>query len=417
MTVGKKIAVVGTGISGMVSAHLLHEDHEVTVLEAGSYVGGHTNTVDVVTHGERHAVDTGFIVFNPENYPNFVKLLTRLGVAWKESSMSFSVRSEALDMEYRPSSLDALFAQRSNLLRPWFWRMLQEIFRFRKESVELLEQDEVTTLGDYLMEKDYSRPFIDYFIVPMGAAIWSSGPAAFTEFPARYFAEFFNNHGFLKIKGQPQWQVIQGGSREYVRALTRGFRDRIRLNSPVKRIRRSGEGVLVKVDGEAEERFDEVIIAAHSDQALCMVEDPTPVEREVLKAIEYQENETVLHTDTSLLPRRRKVWASWNAFVPAAQGDRVTVTYNMNELQGLETDDTYCVTLNQTDRIDPARIIRTIHYTHPVYTLEARAAQKRHAEISGADRIHYCGAYWGYGFHEDGVNSALEVVRCFGKEL
>jgi predicted NAD/FAD-binding protein len=251
----------------------------------------------------------------------------------------------------------------------------------------------------------------------MGAAIWSANPAVFTEFPARYFAEFFNNHGFLEVKGQPQWQVIEGGSREYARALIQNFRDRIRLNSPVQRIRRSGESVMVKVDGEEEERFDEVIVAAHSDQALGMLERPTVAEREILSAIEYQENETVLHTDTSLLPRRRKAWASWNAFVPATAGDRVTVTYNMNELQGLEAEDTYCVTLNQTDRIDPGKVIRTFNYTHPVYTLEARAAQKRHAEISGADRIHYCGAYWGYGFHEDGVNSALAVAGHFGKEL
>ncbi|MFH1999638.1 MAG: FAD-dependent oxidoreductase [Planctomycetota bacterium] len=414
-----RIAIIGTGISGMVTGHLLNGEHDLTLYEAGSYVGGHTHTVDVERQGKRYAVDTGFIVFNPENYPNFVKLMRSLGVPSKKSSMSFSVHCEKTGFEYRPSSLDTLFAQRGNLFKPWFWKMVKEIFRFRNESESLLagEADETTTLGEFLNERAYSEKFKDYFIIPMGAAIWSAGPERFERFPARYFAEFFANHGFLKTKDQPRWQVIEGGSRAYVDPLTRPFRDRIRINSRVRKVRRLSESVEVETEGEPAERFDEVIIAAHSDQALAMVENPTPQEREVLGAIAYQENETVLHTDASLLPANRKVWASWNYRIPRNRQDRVAVTYNMNELQGLDAKETFCVTLNQTGSIDPEKVIKRMTYTHPVFTPEARAAQKRHAEISGADRIHYCGAYWGYGFHEDGVKSALAVGRQFGKGL
>jgi predicted NAD/FAD-binding protein len=412
-----KIAVIGTGISGMVAAYLLHADHDVTVFEANGYVGGHTNTVDVKLDGKPYSVDTGFIVFNPENYPNFVKLMGKLGVSWQSSTMSFSVHCEKTGLEYRPSSLDSLFAQRRNLLKPWFWKMVKEIFRFRRESAALLDQEEVSTLGEYLDAGGYSRQFMNYFLIPMGAAIWSANPEDFDRFPAKYFAQFFANHGFLETKGQPQWQVIQGGSRAYTEPLTRAFRDRIRLNSPVRKVERKSQGVSVKTEKDPEELFDQVIIAAHSDQALDMIENPASLEREVLGAIAYQENETVLHTDSTLLPRNRKAWASWNYRIPKDSQDRVAVTYNMNLLQSLDAPETFCVTLNQTSRIDPGKVIRKMTYTHPVYDLESRAAQKRHDEISGTDRIHFCGAYWGYGFHEDGVNSALAVGRRFGKEL
>jgi predicted NAD/FAD-binding protein len=412
-----RIAVIGTGISGLVAAYLLQGEHDLVVFEANNYMGGHTHTVDVKLQDKTYAVDTGFIVFNPENYPNFLKLLNRLGVSWQKSSMSFSVHCEATGLEYRPSSLDTLFAQRRNFLKPWFWKMVMEIFRFRKESATLLARKEVTTLGDYLEVGSYSEAFKKYFIIPLGAAIWSADPGSFDRFPARYFAEFFANHGFLKRRGQPGWQVIQGGSREYTRPLTRDFRDRIRLNSPVRRVKRQPDGVMVKTEGEQEERFDQVVMAAHSDQALAMLDNPSLQEREVLSAIAFQDNDTVLHRDSSLLPRNRKVWASWNYRVPRDTLDRVALTYNMNMLQSLTAPETFCVTLNQGSKIDPHKIIEKMIYTHPVYNIEARAAQKRHEEISGADRIHYCGAYWGYGFHEDGVNSALAVGRRFGKEL
>jgi predicted NAD/FAD-binding protein len=331
--------------------------------------------------------------------------------------MSFSVRCEKTGLEYRPSSLDQLFAQRTNLLRPWFWRMVRDIFRFRRESMELLQMEERLTLGEYLERKGYSRGFMDYFIIPMGAAIWSADPGRFRDFPARYFAEFFANHGFLKARGQPRWKVVEGGSRTYVQAMTRGFADRIRTNCSVRSVSRRPDGVEVKAGNAPAERFDQVVIAAHSDQALAMLEEPTPAEREILGALPYQENRTVLHTEPSLLPKREKVWASWNYLVPAEPMARAAVTYYMNMLQGLEAPEAFCVTLNQEERIPSRRVLRAMTYHHPVYTLAGRAAQKRHHEISGQDRIHYCGAYWGYGFHEDGVKSALEVCKSFGETL
>jgi predicted NAD/FAD-binding protein len=412
-----RIAVIGTGISGMLAAYLLHEDHDLTVYEANDYVGGHTHTHDVPADGNTYAVDTGFIVFNEANYPTFVRLLRRLGVAWKPSRMGFSVRCERTGLEYRPSSLDTLFAQRRNLVRPWFWRMVRDIFRFRRQSVAVLETGDDRTLGQYLADGAYSRGFIDYFIVPMGSAIWSSDPVRFREFPVRTFVQFFENHGFLRVRGQPEWQVVRGGSKTYVEALTAPYRDRIRLRTPVRSVRRMDDAVEVRAEATEPEQFDHVVIAAHSNQALAMLADPTPAERDILGAIPYQENETVLHTDTSLLPRRRKVWASWNYHVPAQPLGRVAVTYAMNILQGLDAPVEFCVTLNRSDAVDPDTVIAAMTYAHPVFEPAGVAAQQRHAEISGVNRTHYCGAYWGYGFHEDGAASALAVARCFGKTL
>jgi predicted NAD/FAD-binding protein len=413
-----KLAVIGAGISGLTAAWLLAGEHDVTVFEAEDYAGGHTHTLDVDAGGRTWAIDTGFIVFNELNYPNFVRLLDRLGVLSKPSTMCFSVHCELTGLEYRPSNLDTLFAQRRNLLRPWFWRMIRDIFRFRRESLELLEgDDDALTLGEYLDRRRYSRAFAEKFLVPMGSAIWSAGPGSFGRFPARLFAEFFDNHGFLKVKGQPEWRVIRGGSRTYVRAMLRSLAGRVRLSCPVQSVRRVAEGVEVRAGHACPRRFDQAIIAAHSDQALAMLADPTPAERDVLGAIGYQPNDACLHTDTSLLPRRRKAWASWNAHIPAEPSERVAVTYDMNILQGLDAPEEFCVTLNRTGSIAPETVRARMTYAHPVYTPAARAAQKRWNEISGIDRIHYAGAYWGYGFHEDGVNSALAVTRAFGKEL
>jgi predicted NAD/FAD-binding protein len=412
-----RIAVIGTGISGMLAAYLLHEDHDLTVYEANDYIGGHTHTHAVPAADATYAVDTGFIVFNEANYPTFVRLLQRLGVAWKPSRMGFSVRCERTGLEYRPSSLDTLFAQRRNLVRPWFWRMVRDIFRFRRESVAVLDTGDDRTLGRYLADGGYSRGFIDYFIVPMGSAIWSSDPVRFREFPVQTFVQFFENHGFLRVRGQPQWQVVRGGSKTYVEALTAPYGDRIRLSAPVRSVRRTDDAVEIRTDRAAPERFDHVVIAAHSDEALAMLADPTPAEREILGAIPYQANETVLHTDTSLLPRRRKVWASWNYHVPPEPLGRVAVTYAMNILQGLDAPVEFCVTLNRSDAVDPDTVIATMTYAHPVFEPAGIAAQQRHGEIGGVARTHYCGAYWGYGFHEDGAASALAVARYFGKTL
>jgi len=412
-----RIAIIGTGVSGLVAAYLLHEEHELTVYEAEDYVGGHTHTVDVTVQGRTYAVDTGFIVFNERTYPNLVTLFRRLGVEWQNSCMGFSVRCERTGLEYRPTTLDTLFAQRRNIIRPSFWRMLRDIYRFRKESAELLEGEGEMTLGGYLDRRGYSREFVEHFIVPMGAAIWSAEPVGFRQFPARRFVRFFTNHGFLEFRGQPQWLVVKGGSRRYVERMTAGLGERIRTSCPVRSVRRSATGVEVTAGEATSELYDHVVIATHSDQALALLADPTDAERDILGAIAYQENVTELHTDTSLLPRRRKVWAAWNYHIPAGSRDRVAVTYDMNILQSLDAPVEFCVTLNRSESINAEKKIRSIVYAHPIYTPAAVEAQQRHAEISGVNRTHYCGAYWGNGFHEDGVNSALAVCRFFGKGL
>lgn len=413
-----KIAVIGTGISGMVVAHLLAGSHDLVVYEANDYIGGHTHTVDVEAGGKRFAVDTGFIVFNKVTYPNFVRLLRRLGVRWKPSQMSFSVKCEQSGLEYRPSSLGTLFAQRKNLLSPPFYRMIYDLFRFRRESEELLDREnQDKTLGQYLQEKRYSRMFSEKFILPMGAAIWSADSERFREFPARYFVEFFKNHGFLEVRNQPQWLVIEGGSRRYVEELIRPFADRIRLNSPVERVKRGQGGVEVKARGAEAERFDQVVIAAHSDEALAMLADASEAERDILASIPYQENLTLLHTDASILPERWACWASWNYYIPSREKGRQTVTYDMNILQGLDAPVEFCVTLNLEEVLNPEKVLRRIPYAHPVYTSKGLEAQGRREEINGVNRTYFCGAYWGYGFHEDGVKSALAVAKHFGKTL
>ncbi len=413
-----KIAVVGTGIAGMVAAHLLSEENELVVYEANDYVGGHTHTIDVVGDGFSCAVDTGFIVFNERTYPNFVTLMKRLGVAWKPSNMSFSVQCEESGLEYSPSTLRSLFAQRRNLVKPSFYRMLWDVFRFKRESRELLHSDDSSlTLRDYLRGRGYSRPFVQHFIIPMGEAIWSADPARFDEFPAVYFVKFFNNHGILNLRDQPRWLVIRGGSRSYVEPMTRPYRDSIRLGCPVERIRRFPDRVEVTSREGGVERFDRVVVAAHSDQALAMLEDPSDAEQRVLEAFPYQENLATLHTDTSVLPLRRAAWASWNYHIPRTGLGRVSVTYNMNMLQGLDCADTFCVSLNSTRPIAPDRIIADMVYHHPVYTPRGFAAQEGREAVNGVNRTYFCGAYWGYGFHEDGVNSALQVCRHFNRGL
>ena len=413
-----RIAVVGTGIAGMVAAYLLSDEHELVVFESEDYVGGHTHTIDVALNGQTYAVDTGFIVFNEKTYPNFIQLMKRLGIAWQLSNMSFSVQCKKTGLEFSPSSLNSLFIQRKNLLRPSFYRMIFDIFKFRRESEALLKSDDYNlTLEKFLIAKNFSRLFIEHFIMPMGGAIWSADPVKFKEFPALYFAQFFKNHGFLNVRHQPQWLVIKGGSKQYVAPLTRRFADRIRINCPVKSIRRHSDYVSVQAANAEPERFDQVVIATHSDQALAMLDDATETEKDILGAIPYQDNYTVLHSDESVLPRKKAAWASWNYHIPQAEMGRVALTYDMNILQSLDAPVEYCVTLNLPDTVDPAKKIKEMHYHHPVYNPKSLAARKRHEEINGVKRTYYCGAYWGYGFHEDGVNSALVVGKHFGKSL
>ena len=407
-----RIAIVGTGISGLLAANLLSREHEVSVFEANDYLGGHTNTIDVETEGGPVAVDTGFIVFNEWTYPRFIGMIEGLGVAWHDSDMSFSVRCDRSGLEYNGTSLDTLFAQRRNLFRPSFLGMIREILRFNREAPALLDAEgDDPSLGDYLAREGYSSSFVENYLVPMSAAVWSTPPGRMGEFPARTLIRFFENHGFLSVDERPTWRVITGGSKSYIGPLSEPFAERVRLSCPVEQIERRAHEVLVRTRGANEaEPFDHVVIATHSDQALRMLADPSVAERDILGAIPYQANRAVLHTDASVMPRTPRAWASWNYHRPREQGDALTVTYWMNLLQGLRTRDNYFVTLNPAAEIDPSRVLRSIHYEHPLFTREAVAAQARRGEISGVRRTSYCGAYWYYGFHEDGVRSALAVA-------
>ncbi len=409
-----RIAVVGGGVSGLVAAHLLHPDHELTVFEAGGYPGGHTNTIEVETERGPLAVDTGFIVFNDRNYPRFEALLAELGVASQRSDMSFGVSDG--DFEYASTSPNGLYAKRSHLLSPAFQRMVADVPRFQRRARALLESPEEPTLREWLATLGVSDAFIERVIVPQAAAVWSADPDQMWTFPARFLVEFFDNHGMLGLRGRPVWRTVAGGSKRYVEALTAPFADRIRLSTPVRSIERFEDRVEVTPAGGEPETFDEVVIAAHADQALAMLTDSTPAEREILGAFPYQANEAVLHTDRRLLPRRRRAWASWNYHLVADASGPATVTYHMNRLQSLDADEQYLVTLNHTEAIDPARIIRRIAYAHPVYTVAGQAAQRRYDEVGGRNRTHYCGAYWGWGFHEDGVASAHRAVAALGRE-
>lgn len=412
-----KIAIIGTGIAGNVAAYKLRQHHDITVFEAGSYVGGHTNTVDVDEGDTRLAVDTGFIVFNDRTYPHFIGLLDEIGQASQSSVMSFSVQSEDSGLEYGGSSLNSLFAQRSNLLRPAFYRMIRDILRFNDATLEHVEElDESEAIGAYLARNNYSKEFIDQYLVPMAAAIWSAEPVAILNMPVKFLVRFFANHGLLQTSDRPTWRVIKGGSREYVSKLVAGHRDQIRLNSPVQSVRRVGDGVELHSASGGREHFDYVFVACHSDQALSLLADATDAERDVLGAIRYQANEAILHTDDSLMPTRKRAWAAWNYHIPQDPDRHVAVTYNMNILQGLETRNEYLVTLNNDRHIDPTKIIQRIGYEHPIYSQEALEAQGRQADIN-CDRTFYCGAYWRNGFHEDGVVSALHALQHFEERL
>ncbi|HEY6532879.1 MAG TPA: FAD-dependent oxidoreductase [Acidimicrobiales bacterium] len=426
-----QIAIVGTGISGLLCAHLLDPHHEVTVFEAGDRVGGHTNTLDIELPGadgttEHHAVDTGFIVFNDRNYPGFVKLLDRLGVASRPSDMSFSVSNERSGLEYRASNLNTLYAQRSNLLRPSFTRMLVDIVRFDRAARQLVvsDADESVSLEELVSRGGYSQRFRDEFLVPFGASIWSADPETFLQFPAVAYCRFMDNHGLLQLRGMPTWRTVEGGSRQYVRALTARLRRPVRTNTAVtKVVRRLDPGrplggvIEVATDAGSPETFDAIVLAGHSDQSLEVLGDPSSAERSILGAIRYQPNLATLHTDARLLPRRTRARASWNYHLGSGSGREATLTYWMNALQGLQSRHDILVTLNRPGEIDHRKVIADIEYDHPVFDADALGAQRRRTEIQGRRGTFFAGAYWGYGFHEDGVRSALDVCRHFGVDL
>ena len=413
-----KIAIIGAGISGLTAAYRLSGVHEVTVFEANDYLGGHTNTVDVELDGERHAIDTGFVVFNDWTYPNFIELLTELGVSSRPTSMSFSVRCDMANLEYNGSSFNGLFAQRRNLLRPSFYRMLADILRFNRNAPELvLSQSgtDGTTVGEFLKRHRYSSEFSDHYLLPMGAAIWSCPLETFANFPIRFIVEFYKNHGLLSIRHRPAWRVIEGGSRTYVAKMASRFAHQVRLRSPIERVSRTADAVEVKPQSKPVQRFDHVVFGCHSDQALRMLADPSPTERAVLSEFPYGRNIAVLHTDPRILPKQKRAWASWNYRLAGRPADftsqSASVTYCMNILQHLQSRHVFNVTLNDHELIDPAKVLRRIEYHHPIFTVRRAAAQARHRELINVNRTSFCGAYWGNGFHEDGVVSALRVCE------
>ncbi|MBL8829339.1 MAG: FAD-dependent oxidoreductase [Planctomycetaceae bacterium] len=403
------IAVIGAGISGLAVARGLAERHEVTVFEAGDYPGGHTNTVDVDFDGEQHAIDTGFIVFNDWTYPRFIELIDELGVASQPTSMSFSVACARTGLEYNGSTLNGLFAQRRNLLRPSFFRMLRDIVRFNREAPRSVEVGDEQTVGDFLQRGGYGEEFANHYLMPMGSAIWSCPLGTFAEFPIRFVVEFYQNHGLLNLRNRPTWRVISGGSRTYVRALLKQFRGTLHLRSPIERVRRCSTHIEVLPRNAASQRFDHVVFACHADQALRMIETPTPLENELLSAFPYERNDAILHTDASVLPRSQRAWAAWNYHLPCDGGQRTSVTYCMSILQHLRSRHVFNVTLNGESRIDSRKVLRQFVYEHPIFTTRRAGAQRRHTELIGPNRSSFCGTYWRNGFHEDGVVSAQAV--------
>ena len=411
------IAIVGTGVSGLVCAHLLARSHDVTLFEADDRPGGHAHTVRVDLPDGTFDVDTGFLVYNERNYPGLIALFADLGVATKPSDMSFGVRDEVSGLEWKGTSFDTVFAQRRNLVRPAFLRMLGDIVRFNRRARALLDgpPDAALSLGDLLEEGRWSSPFLDWYLVPMGSSIWSADPSTFLRMPAVTFARFFANHGLLEYGNQPGWRTVDGGSRTYVDAVLARLGTRVRLDEPVTKITRTADEVELHT-AAGPERFDQVVVATHSDQALELLSDPSPAERDVLGAIRYQENRATLHTDVRLLPANRRAWASWNYHRVADRPGRATLTYRLRSLQGITSDDELLITLNRDDAIDPSTVLRSFDYAHPVYDRGAIAAQTRHEELNGQNRTWFAGAYWGYGFHEDGVESARVVCRRLAGE-
>lgn len=428
----KRIAIVGSGIAGMTTAYLLNRKHDITVFEENDYIGGHTATKKVTVDNKDYAIDTGFIVYNDWTYPNFIKLLDILGVDNQATEMSFSVKNLATGLEYNGNTINSLFAQRRNILNPKFWRLVLDIVKFNKvckaHIAQALPTDHITLLA-FIKKHGFSESFIQNYILPMCAAIWSTSLEASANFPLSFFLKFFNNHGLLNITNRPQWRTILGGSKNYIAPLTQSYTDKIKLSSAVKSVeKQDGKYTVIYQQGDDTytESFDEVVFACHSDQALSMLvineenELTSAAYEEVLGSIPYSMNEVLLHHDTSVLPKRQLAWASWNYEISGALDENkrpASVTYNMNILQGIQSTTTFCVSLNNNGSIDPSKILGTYHYAHPQFSPQMVSAQQKRLDICGVDGLHFCGAYWYNGFHEDGVKSALDVCKRFGEQL
>ena len=414
-----KIAIIGSGISGLSAAYLLQHDHEISVFESDSRIGGHTATKDVSINQRDYKIDTGFIVYNDWTYPNFIALLNELGVENQETEMGFSVTANNGAYEYSGTNIGTLFAQLKNVFSFRHWQMIRDILRFNKEAIADLEQEKIDgeiSLGDYLVQKGYSRQFIDYYLVPMGCAIWSASTQTMLEFPLLFFVRFFKNHGLLSVNNRPQWRVIKGGSSAYLDKISQGFKDKIQLNTKITSVTRNNGKATIFFDNDSSEAFDQVIFACHSDQALALLSDASDVEQEVLGAIAYQNNDVVLHTDISLLPKRQKTWSSWNYLLDQKEQSHAVLSYDMNILQGIESEHTFVVTLNATERIAEEKILGQYQYSHPVFTMDAIAAQNRWQEVNGVNSTWFCGAYWHNGFHEDGCKSGIRVAKAIGSK-
>ena len=413
----QKIAVIGSGISSLTSAYILSQEHDVYLFEKNDYIGGHTHTHKIKEDNKSLNIDSGFIVYNENTYPNFIKLLDKLSVKRQHTEMGFSVKSNMNDFEYSGNSLNAFFAQRINILKPSFLKMIRDILRFNKlSSSKLNSLNHNLSLKDFLYTHNFSTSFIENYVIPMGAAIWSTSPKLMLDMPASFFIRFFKNHGLLQITNRPQWWVIKNGSKQYVKEIIKPFEKNIRLNTEISMIERNDRGVKINYK-DGQEEFDSVVIGTHSDQALKLIKNPTSDELNVLSSIKYQKNIALIHTDESILPKRKLAWSSWNYLMNKDKEELVTLTYNMNILQSLKSNKTYCVTINNTQDLNTDKIIKEIVYHHPLFTKESVQAQNKKSSICGQNNTYYCGAYWGYGFHEDGVNSALDVCKKFGLSL
>lgn len=414
-----RIAIVGTGISGLTSAYLLNRDYDVHVFEANNYIGGHTNTIQVQEDNRTIPVDTGFIVFNEHNYPYLCQLFDALNVKSRNSDMSFSVHCEKSGLEYNGTDLNRIFSQRKNIINPGFLKMLKDIMHFHEHAPSELKNNllDTITVDKFATQYAYSKNFIEYYLVPLGASLWSCPAERFRQFPIKFVLEFLDNHCMLQVNNRPQWKTVVGGSFQYIAPLTQWFFEKIHLNKPVNRVVRKNNQVELFFQDGTNESFDEVILATHADTSRNLVENPDTEELDLLSLFDYQDNEAVLHTDTSVLPKMERTWASWNYRIPATDTSHVAVTYNMNILQGIESKHTYNVSLNQTRDIDPKKIIRRIQYHHPIFKPGRDLAQSQHHQMIRRRGISYCGAYWGYGFHEDGVRSAIAIGEAYDQVL